>query len=316
MNINVGHMELNGVVEQLKELKAKRVFVQFPEGLKNEKIQGVARALEKEGVTPILCIEATYGGCDVRDDEAKRLQCDAILHVGHVDFGVKSDIPVVYWEYFLDSDPVPILKKEFDKLNGYKKIGLVGSLQYVDKLPEIKKYLERRGKKVFVAEVEGVKYPGQILGCRLKAGKVVEDKVDAFLCVSAAKFYGLGLILNTDKPMLTLDVERKEITDIEHEKKRIQKIIAWNKSAFKDAKRVGILVTWKKGQLIIPYPVKKYLEKMGKETYILAGDEVTQEKIMGLKLDFLINLGCPRIGTDDTERYDIPMLNWDQVVKS
>ncbi len=309
-------MELNGVVDQLKELKAKRVFVQFPEGLKNQKIQNIAKALESKGFDTVLCIEVTYGGCDVRDVEAKRLQCDAILHVGHVDFGVKSDIPVIYWEYFLESDPIPILEKEFDKLNDYQKIGLVGSLQYMNKIPEIKNYLEKRGKEVFVAEVEGVKYPGQILGCRLKSGKVIEDKVDAFLCVSAAKFYGLGLILNTDKPMLTLDVERKEITNIEYEKKRIQKIIAWNKSAFRDAKRVGILVTWKKGQLIIPYPVKKYLEKMGKEAYILAGDEVTQEKIMGLKLDFLINLGCPRIGTDDTERYDIPMLNWEQIAKT
>lgn len=309
-------VELNGIIEQLKKLKAKRVFVQFPEGLKNEKIQNIAKALEKEGITPILSIEPLYGACDVRDVEAQRLQCDAILMVAHTDFGVKSDIPVVYWEYFLDSDPIPILEKEFDKLNGYKKIGLIGSLQYMDKIPEIKKYLEKRGKKVFVAEVEGVKYAGQILGCRLKAGKVIENKVDAFLCVSAAKFYSLGLLLSTDKPMLTLDVERKEITDIAHEKKRIQKIIAWNKSAFKDAKRVGILVSFKKGQLVLPYAIKKYLEeKLGKEAYILAGDEVTPEKIMGLKLDFLISTLCPRVGTDDTERFEIPMLNFDQVVK-
>jgi len=310
-------MELNGVVEQLKKLKAKKVFIQFPEGLKNEKIQDIAKALEREGITPLLCIESTFGACDVRDDEAKRLQCDAILHVGHVSFGVESDMPVVYWEYFLDSDPIPILEKEFHKLNGYEKLGLVGSLQYMEKIPEIKKYLEKRGKKVFVAEVEGVKYPGQILGCRLKAGKVIEDKVDAFLCVSAAKFYGIGILLSTNKPMLTLDVERKEITNIDHEKKRIQKIIAWNKSAFKDAKRVGILVSFKKGQLVLPYAIKKYLEeKLGKEAYILAGDEVTPEKIMGLKLDFLISTLCPRVGTDDTDRFEIPMLNFDQVVKN
>ena len=181
---------LKEVIQQLHNLKAKRVFMQFPEGLKNEKILEISREIEKEGIITLLSIEPTFGACDVRDTEAKRLQCDTILHVGHVSFGVKSDIPVVYWEYFLDSDPLPILEKEFDKLNGYKKIGLVGSLQYVDKIPEIKKYLEKRGKKVFVAEVDGVKYSGQILGCRLKAGKVIEDKVDAFLCVSAAKFYG------------------------------------------------------------------------------------------------------------------------------
>ncbi|MBI2084602.1 MAG: diphthamide biosynthesis enzyme Dph2 [Candidatus Aenigmarchaeota archaeon] len=309
-------MDLNGVIGKLKKLKAKRVFIQFPEGLKNQKIQNIAKELEKSGFEPVLCMEATYGACDIRDTEARRLECDVILHVGHVDFGVKSEVPVVYWEYFLESDPIPILEKEFNKLDNYKNIGLVGSLQYMDKVPAIKKYLEEKGKKVFVAEVEGVKYPGQILGCRLKSGKEVEDKVDAFLCVSAAKFYGLGLILNTEKPMLTLDVERKEITDIEHEKKRIQKIIAWNKSAFKDAKKVGILVSFKKGQLVMPYAIKNYLEKkLKKEAYILAGDEITQEKIMGLKLDFLVSTLCPRVGTDDTDRYEIPMLNFDQVAK-
>ncbi len=309
-------MELKDVIKELKKLKAKKVFIQFPLGLKNSKIQEISRTLDKEGMTAVLCMEATYGACDIRDTEAKRLECDAILHIGHVDFGVKPEVPVVYWPYFIDSDPVPILEKEFDKLKTYKKIGLVGSLQYMDKIPEIKKYLEKKGKKVFVAGVEGVKYPGQILGCRLKSGKVIEDKVDMFLCVSAAKFYGLGLILNTDKPMLTLDVERREITNIDYEKKRIQKIIAWNKSAFKDARRVGILVSFKKGQLVLPYSIKNYLEKkLKKEVYILAGDEITQEKIMGLKLDFIVNTMCPRVGTDDTDRFEIPMLNFDQIVK-
>ncbi|MBI2547186.1 MAG: diphthamide biosynthesis enzyme Dph2 [Candidatus Aenigmarchaeota archaeon] len=309
-------MELNDVIKELKKLKAKRVFIQFPLGLKNDKIQKISRTLDDEGIDAVLCIESTYGACDIRDVEAKRLECDAILHVGHVDFGTSSELPVVYWEYFIDSDPVSVLEKEFEKLDGYEKIGLVGSLQYMDKIPEVKEYLEKRGKKVFVAQVEGVKYPGQILGCRLKSGKEIEDKVDAFLCVSAAKFYGLGLILNTNKPMLTLDVERKEITDIAFEKKRIQKIIAWNKSAFKDAKRVGILVSFKKGQMILPYSIKNYLaKKLNKETYILAGDEITQEKIMGLKLDFLVSTLCPRVGTDDTERFEIPMLNFDQIAK-
>ncbi len=309
-------MELNGVVEQLKELKAEKVFVQFPEGLKNEKIQNIAKALEKEGITPILCIESTFGACDVRDAEAKRLQCDTILHVGHISFGVESDIPVVYWEYFLDSNPIPILEKEFDKLNGYEKIGLVGSLQYMNKMPEIKKYLERKGKEVFIAEVEGVKYAGQILGCRLKAGKTIEDKVDAFLCVSAAIFYMQGLFLNVNKPVLSLDLEKKKIYDTVEVKKRLLKIMAWNENAFKEARKVGILTSWKKGQLYIPYSLKNILEeKLKKEVYIIAGDEITPEKIMGLKLDALISTACPRVATDDVAMYDIPIIGVNQVVK-
>src|SRR3989338_3913758 len=99
-------MELKDVINELKKLKAKRVLIQFPLGLKNDKIQEICRTLDNEGIIPVLCIEATYGACDVRDTEAKRLECDAILHVGHVDFGVRSEVPVIYWEYFLESDPV------------------------------------------------------------------------------------------------------------------------------------------------------------------------------------------------------------------
>lgn len=42
-------------------------------------------------------------------------------------------------------------------------------------------------------------------------------------------------------------------------------------------------------------------------------DEVTPEKIEGLKLDALINFACPRIGIDDLSRYKIPILNSNQI---
>lgn len=57
-------------VKKLKKMKAKRVFIQFPEGLKLS-IQNISEDLEKEGFETVLCLEKTYGACDVRDDEAK-----------------------------------------------------------------------------------------------------------------------------------------------------------------------------------------------------------------------------------------------------
>ena len=42
-------------------------------------------------------------------------------------------------------------------------------------------------------------------------------------------------------------------------------------------------------------------------------DEITPEKIQGLKLDGLINLACPRIGIDDLNRYKIPIINFDHI---
>lgn len=297
-------------IKKLKMLKAKRVFVQFPEGIRH-KMSDITKQIEKEEIEVVICTEPCYGACDIRDEEAKRLGCDALLHIGHEDFGIKSKLPVVYWEYFIDVDSVPALEKEFDKLRNYKKIGLITSLQFVKAIPVVKKYLEEKGKKVFVHKT--FQCPGQILGCRLDAGKAIEDKVDCFLCISAGEFYGLGMVLQTEKPMLNLDLEKKTIESLEGKKRKIQKIIAWNKSALKDAKRVGILVSWKLGQLKSPFELKKKLEKEGKEVYILAMDEIIPEKVEGLKLDALVNCACPRIGVDDLERYKVPVVNFNDI---
>jgi len=79
-------MELEEAIEAMKKEKVKRVFIQFPEGLKS-KILEIADILEKNGIDPIICLENTYGACDLRDEEALRLKCDAILHLGHNEFG-------------------------------------------------------------------------------------------------------------------------------------------------------------------------------------------------------------------------------------
>jgi len=297
-------------LEKLKSYKAKRVFVQYPEGIKL-RIQKIVQQLEKEGFEVVTCLEECFGACDIRDFEAARLGCDTILHIGHEDYGAQSDLPVVFWEYFIPSDPTPILEKEFAKLEPYEKIGLATSIQFVDAIEKVKQFLESKGKKVLTHTA--LQHAGQILGCQLEAATKIEPDVDCFLCISAGKFYGLGLVLETDKPMLCLDLERGEIFDLIDFKKKVQKIIAWNKSQFEDARTVAILVSWKRGQVKLPFEVKKKLEARGKEVYIFAMDEITPEKLLGLKIDAVVNLACPRIGVDDLERYKIPILNLEQI---
>lgn len=293
-------------MDKLKEYKAKRVFIQYPEGIKL-KIQDISKDVEKDGYEVIICAEPCFGACDIRDFEASRLGCDTILHIGHEDYGAESSLPVVFWEYFIPSDPVPILEKEFSKMKKYDKIGLATSIQFVDTIEKVKNFLESKGKKVYTHTA--LQHAGQILGCHLDAALNVEPEVDCFLCISAGKFYGLGLVMKTDKPMLCLDLEKGEIFDLDEFKKKIQKIIAWNKVQLDDAKKVAVLVSWKRGQVRLPFEIKKKLEEKGKEVYILSMDEITPEKLVGLDIDAAVNLACPRIGIDDLERHKIPVLN-------
>ena len=298
------------IINELKKLKAKRIFVQFPEGLRL-RIRKIVKELEDYGFEAILCTEKCFGACDVRENEAILLGCDVILHIGHEKFLPKTKVPVVYWEYFLEADPIPILEKNLEKLKCFEKIGLITSIQFVKILPKVEEYLKKFGKKVFM--YKALQYPGQVLGCDLRAAKAIESKVDCFLAISAGEFYAAGLVLHTEKPVLNLDLEKREIRSLEEFKKRIQKIVVWNKVELREAKKIGLLVSWKKGQLKLPFDLKKKLEAQGKEVYILVMDEVAPEKIEGLELDFLINFACPRIGTDDQAKYPIPILNYDQL---
>ncbi|TAL48174.1 hypothetical protein EPN87_01170, partial [archaeon] len=165
------------VIAELKSKNAKRIFVQFPEGL-TLKIQEIAKELEKEGFEPVLCMNAVFGACDTREDESRRLKCDTILHIAHADFGIKPGMPIVYWDYLIDVDPLPILEKNLNILDRFDNIGLITQLQYVKTLPIVQKFLESKGRKVFIGKSKTEKYLGQVLGCRVDAGKMIDDKVD------------------------------------------------------------------------------------------------------------------------------------------
>ncbi len=300
-------------IRELKKINAKRIFVHFPEGIKR-KVQLIDEKLSKEGFETVWCIEPTWGACDVREDEAMRLGCDAILHIGHSDFGVKTKLPVVYANYFIDVDPVPTLEKEFSKIEKYQNIGLVTSVQFVPAFEKAKEFLKSKGKNVFTTTSQ--QHEGQMLGCRTAAGKMLEDKVDCFLCVTAGKFYGLGLAMDTDKPVFDLDLEMQQIRSMDEIKKKTQKLQAWNLSALKDANRVGLLVSWKRGQMLgSPFSIKEKLEKEGKEVIVLAFDELSPAKLDGLNLDVVVSFACPRMATDDLDKYKIPLVNYTSLLK-
>ncbi|MCD6482716.1 MAG: diphthamide biosynthesis enzyme Dph2 [Candidatus Aenigmarchaeota archaeon] len=298
------------ILEKLRKHDARKVFIQLAEGLKLY-IDEIKQQLEKEGFTPVFCMEPTYGACDVRDDEAVRLGCDAILHIGHADFGVKPKIPVIYWEYFLDVDEKlleEIVNKNIDKLAEFDTIGLVTSVQYVRSLDKLKKLLEERGKKVLISQT--LNYPGQILGCNVSAAKMIKDKVDCFIVLTAGKFYSVGMLVDIDKPVFALELEKKTIESLDELRMKYLKVIHWNLNKFKEAKGIGLLVTLKKGQRFYDHEkVKKELEEMGKEVVILAFDEIDQGKLEGIDVDFLVNTACPRL-FDGYERFRKPILNW------
>ncbi len=301
------------IKEAIKVHKAKKVAIQIPEGLKMQAL-GIYDAVEALGVKAVLVADPCFGACDIPDFQMKELGCDMIIHFAHSQYVTKTEIPVVYIEYRSDNDPTDILKKNMSKLSGVGKIGLATTVQYIDYLGKMKAVLEKNDVKVFIGKPKIATYPGQVLGCDQSAAKDVEDKVDAFLYVGSGLFHPLGIARTTEKPVYCLDVEKKGIYTIEDEKRKHDVKIALRQHKFDEAKTVGLLATTKKGQMTKDvFTIKDKIEKMGKKVYIVSMDYISPDKILGMKLDVLVNTACPRIEEDLV--FDETVVNWENVKK-
>ena len=278
------------ILKMLRDGNVKRVLVQVPEGLKTS-VQKLADFLEKNGVEPLISVEPCFGACDLRGREAKALGCDALLHIGHADMEIKAEVPVFYYAYYIDYDFVPLLKMISRQIK-FRKICLVSTVQFLKGIESAKKFLEKNGFTVYVG--------GSVLGCDASNARRFEKMVDCYLFIGSGRFHPLGLQEKTQKPVLFLDIERRVLEDLSEEMDmmKIRKKMRLEKA--KDAKKFGILVSTKPGQNRVKRAVdlKIKLARMGKNVYILAGDYFTAEKLLGLKIDVLVNTACPRIRED------------------
>jgi 2-(3-amino-3-carboxypropyl)histidine synthase len=211
--------------------------------------------------------------------------------MGHKGFGLKTEIPVVYYKYFMDFDFVPLLKLVFKKLN-WRRVCLVTTIQFIKNLEPVKKFLEKNGFKVYLG--------GEILGCDISNAKRFENLTEAYIFIGSGRFHPLGLQEKTNKPVLFLDIEKRTFEDLSKEKNKLRVKGGMSIQKARDLKNFGIVISTKKGQsrLKKAEKTKLELEKKGKDVYMLVCDRITPEKLMGMGIDVLVNTACPRIRED------------------
>jgi len=265
-------------------------LLQVPDGLKRKLLE-----IADEIGDVYIDLDSCYGACDIDIEKAKLLNCEKIIHYGHSKM-IESEVPVEYREMRQKINVIPILEKNFEKLKG--KIGLVSTIQFIDCLDEIKKFLVSKNIKSEIG--------GQILGC-----KIPELDVDSYLFVGSGRFHALGIALKTNKPVFVIDIEKQEFYEFKDKEKFLKQKYAAIGLA-RNAKKFGILVSTKPGQFNLEL-AKQIKEKLKGKSYILVMDEIKPEKLEGLDLDCYINTACPRIVIENRTLFKKPILNPDEL---
>ena len=210
---------------------------------------------------------------------------------------------------------VDLGKIQLDKLPN--KLGLATTAQFLDKTTEIKQYLEKNDKEVFI-DKDKQRNGGQLLGCDVGAATKIQDKVDAFLYVGSGEFHPLGVALQTKKEVFTFNpvsgvfskLDEKEIENY----KKIRKVKCVR---FLHADNIGILVSTKPGQNSYKkaLEIKEKLEEKGKNCFIFVFDTLDANEMENFPfVDFWVNTACPRIAGDKDKKnvIDVGELEFDK----
>jgi len=308
---SVFNLEKSRLKREVQIRKAKLVFIQVPDGLKPH-VQILASTVEKAGALAIISADPCYGACDLAIAEAESLGADLVVHYGHSEMLDQAVPPTLYIEAKEKKNVDVAVRRGLLHLAQWTKIGLVTTVQHVDKLDDVKKLLLAAGKTVVTGDAGKTKYAGQILGCNYSNAKAVSKEVDAFLFIGGGKFHALGLALATAKPIIVADPYQNKAFSIGGNaraailKKRWANIQEATKS-----ESIGILIGLKPGQkkIATALEMKTLVENAGKKAVLLALREITPEALMQFPtIEAFINTACPRLSLDDGRRFRKPLV--------
>lgn len=302
-------LQLNELSKVVKRSKAKRFLIELPEGLKT-KILNIQNALHTSNKEFVFSLDTTFGACDIYETDLSKADCDAIIHFGHTKFVLnKIKQNVIYWPcyYSFDSPDITKYVKDIEKEFKNKRITIVGPIQYNFVINEIIIQLKSNKKLQYIEnKSQGRLGKNQILGCDCSSIQTIVNKIDAIIYFGDGNFH-FNALQNT-KAYKYLFNGKFELIE--------NKIKPKFDALFLESKIIGIYVSSKIGQnkIKIAEEIVKKIKKIKKEYILLYGNEISNEKLIGLGINFVINTACPRI-TDDYKNYNFPMINYNEFLE-
>ena len=312
-------LEETRILEEIRRRGSKRVLLQMPEGLKPLGFQ-LAKLLEsQEGVEVFLAGDPCYGACDLALGPKSHVGADLLIHIGHAQIpGEFPDENVLFVEARSDAPINDLMGQAARMLAAEHTVGLASNIQHINQLDKAKEILEENGKEVLIGRASGwLRYPGQVLGCDYGSVRAIADKVDAIVVLSGGDFHALGIPLATGKRTIVVDPFQQTAKDMTEACKKLLRKRWVNIERFKETKRVGIIVGLKSSQMntALARRLKKLLEENGQTAILICATEVIPEALESfVDLEAYVEVSCPRISTDDQERYRKPILNPEELM--
>jgi len=289
--------DISDLIERLKKRGARRITLQFPEGLKRRSAEMVA-ALKEAGFEVVVSGDPCYGACDLALETLG--SSDVLVHFGHAPVDEQPQVIFEPWAVAFD---VTVLKNALPFLRG-TPIGLVTTVQHVGLIPAMITYLQSRGISCTVGEgSRRTPFPGQVLGCSFAAARA--SGADEILFVGTGLFHPTGIAIATRARVIALDPLSGTAQEVRGDTLMRRRFAVMEKA--RGARTVGIIVSTKSGQK--REKLAERLVRLSNNAVIVTMREVTPDELLNLGFACYVNTACPRLAYDDQVRFPVPVLS-------
>lgn len=304
--------EIPKTIHRIRTLGAKRVALQFPEGLLIFATT-ISDILTQfcPGTETLIMGDVTYGACCIDDYTARALGCDLLVHYAHSCL-IPVDVTKIKTLYiFVDisidtSHLIATLERNFPPP---KTIAMVGTIQFNATLHGLKPVLERAGYKVLIPQITPLS-KGEILGCT--SPQLAKDQIDLLLYLGDGRFHlESAMIHNPTIPAYRYDPYSRTLSRETYYHDEMHSLRRDAIATAKSARKWGIILgsLGRQGNPHTMGMIENYLHDRGIPFVNILLSEIFPGKLASMPdVECWVQIACPRLSIDWGYAFPRPLL--------
>ncbi len=305
--------EIPKTIHRIRSSNAKRVALQFPEGLLlfATTISDILTHF-CPGSETLIMGDVTYGACCIDDYTARALGCDLLVHYAHSCLIPVSTTKIATLYIFVDIsiDTSHLLATLNRNFSSGKTMAMVGTIQFNSTLHTIRQPLEQAGFNIVIPQITPLS-KGEILGCTSPT-IAPDSKVDLILYLGDGRFHlESAMIANPTIPAYRYDPYSRKLTRETYSHDEMLSLRSTAVATARDAKKWG-LILGALGRQGNPHTLKlieSHLKAKGIPFINLLLSEIFPGKLARFEdVDCWVQIACPRLSIDWGYAFPRPLL--------
>ncbi|KAL3856870.1 hypothetical protein ACJMK2_011581 [Sinanodonta woodiana] len=303
------NFEIHKTIWKVKQIRAKRVALQFPEGLLLYACTIADIIQEFTGADTLIMGDVTYGACCVDDFTAKALGANLFVHYGHsclVPIDMTEGIQMLYVFVDIKIDTLHFMETVRHNFSRGSCLAFVSTIQFVTTLQSVSHELKEE-YQVTLPQSKPLS-PGEILGCtspRLA-------NVDALIYLGDGRFHLESIMIsNPDVPAYRYDPYSKIFSREYYDTKKMHQIRQEAIAKAVHAQKFGIILgtLGRQGSPKVFEHLQTKIAECGRSYVTVLLSEIFPEKLKLFQdVDVWVQVACPRLSIDWGLAFDKPLL--------